>query len=637
MICIPTVFRLYVEMKGLPYLFFVPVLMLNGFWLGVGPAVFSTLLAMLSAEYFFVGTAFAFDRNLNEWLDNFSFAIVSGAMAIVCARFRRTLGLLRDANRRLEKEVDARIQERDQIWHHSPDMICTFSHEGRLLSVNPAWQHILGWTPGQLTGTPLDAFLHPDDVAAWHDSIRHPRSFLTVENRFRSETQDYRWLSWHVAHQDGIYFGTVRDVTEFKTQQSALDKSQEQLRQSQKMEAIGQLTGGIAHDFNNLLAGIMGSHDLMSLRIRQGRFDELERYMAMSRGATERAAALTHRLLAYGRRQPLSARAVDANQLIDGMRELVVRALGPQISLDMLLATELWAAWCDPHQLDNAVLNLAINSRDAMPRGGRLFIETTNTRFDESSAGAAQIAAGEYVCISVTDTGEGMPADVLERAFDPFFTTKPVGTGTGLGLSMIQGFVKQSNGHIRIHSHVGRGTTVRLFLPRHAALPDMPQPIEPVVSPLRRAADATVMIVDDESSVRAVLVECLSDAGYRTLEAGDGPAALTALDAAGSVDLLITDVGLPNGMNGWELAEAARRTRPDLRVLFITGYAGDAVLRDRDETEKTQLLTKPFTLETLRQRTTEMMRRSWSGQGADAGPVARQAMQSARRDVATAP
>jgi len=383
-------------------------------------------------------------------------------------------------------------------------------------------------------------------------------------------------------------------------------QAEEALRQSQKMEAVGQLTGGIAHDFNNLLTGIIGSLDLLQVRLRQGRTAEIDRYVAAAQGASKRAAALTHRLLAFSRRQTLDPKQTDVNRLVIGMEELIRRTVGPQITLEVVTAGGLWSTLIDSSQLESALLNLCINARDAMPEGGRITIETANKWLDDRAAKDRDLPPGQYLSLCVTDTGTGMTPDVIARAFDPFFTTKPIGQGTGLGLSMVYGFVRQSGGQVRIYSEVGHGTTMCLYLPRHYGnaaenvVTDAPATSTPARS------GKTVLVVDDEPSVRMLVTEVLEELGYISVEASDGPAGLRMLQSDMRIDLLITDVGLPGGINGRQLADAARTTRPDLRVLFITGYAENAIIGNGQLEPNMGVLTKPFVMETLARRIIEM-------------------------------
>ncbi len=383
--------------------------------------------------------------------------------------------------------------------------------------------------------------------------------------------------------------------------------AEEALRQSQKMEAVGRLTGGIAHDFNNMLQGIAGSAEIARRRIGEGRLADAMRFLETTRTAVDRAAALTHRLLAFARRQRLDPRPVDPDGLVAGMAELIRRTMGPGIRVELNLRDGAWGVLCDPNELESALLNLCINARDAMPEGGRLTIGT-----DDAHLGAADVTAhedafpGEYVVISVADTGDGMPPDVMAQAFEPFFTTKPLGQGTGLGLSQVYGFVQQSNGVVQLESAPGKGTTVRLCLCRHdQAAVTAGESVDP--APDHARIGETVLLVDDEAGVRQTASEHLRELGYRVLEAEDGPSALRALSAASRLDLLVTDVGLPNGMNGRQVAEAVRQQRPGLPVLFITGYAGTVL------TPGTEVIRKPFGLDALASRIQSMLAVSGGG------------------------
>jgi PAS domain S-box-containing protein len=376
----------------------------------------------------------------------------------------------------------------------------------------------------------------------------------------------------------------------------ALQKTEEALRQSQKMEALGQLTGGIAHDFNNLLTGIIGSLDILRRRMAAHRLDDLDRFMDAAAMSAHRAASLVHRLLAFARRQSLDTKPADVNALIEGMEELLRRTLGETVTLKTDLGAEVWRAMADDNQLENAILNLAINARDAMEGGGRLTIETANTSFDAHYAARHEdVEAGDYVVICVSDTGSGMSPDVLAKAFDPFFTTKPIGEGTGLGLSMIYGFVKQSGGHVRIQSDPGAGTTVKLLL-RRAEMRGAEQ--APVAQELPLGRGETVLVVEDDPTVRLLMVDVLDELGYKHIEVPDGQAAVPVLQSRQRIDLLLTDVGLPN-LNGRQVAEIGRQSRPDLKVLFVTGYAEKAAVRQGFLEPGMEMLMKPFALEAL--------------------------------------
>ena len=374
------------------------------------------------------------------------------------------------------------------------------------------------------------------------------------------------------------------------------------LLQAQKMEAVGQLTGGLAHDFNNLLMGISGSLEVLRMRHAQGRVDEMERFITAAMGATKRAAALTHRLLAFSRRQTLDPKPTNANRLVLGMEELIRRTMGPSIELEVVSSSGIWITEIDQGQLENSLLNLCINARDAMPSGGKVTIETHNRWLDERAAAAQHLPVGQYVSICVSDTGCGMPPEIAARAFDPFFTTKPIGQGTGLGLSMIYGFARQSGGQVRIYSEVGKGTNVCLYLPRHMGEESSDDEQTSGFIPTLGSTAATVLVVDDEPTVRMLICEVLHELGYVAFEAGDAVEGLKIVQSQARIDLMVTDVGLPGGMNGRQLADAARETRPELNVLFITGYAENAVLSHGHLEPGMHVLTKPFAMETMAAR-----------------------------------
>jgi PAS domain S-box-containing protein len=378
------------------------------------------------------------------------------------------------------------------------------------------------------------------------------------------------------------------------------------LRQAQKMEAVGQLTGGLAHDFNNLLAGISGSFELIALRLAQGRTNDVERYIASGQATTRRAASLTHRLLAFSRRQTLSPKAIVVNRLLTDFAELVRRTVGPAIAVETIEAGGLWSTLVDANQLENALLNLCINARDAMPDGGKITIETANRWLDDRTARERAMEAGQYVTVCVSDTGVGIEKDLIERVFDPFFTTKPLGEGTGLGLSMVYGFARQSHGHVRIYSEIGKGTMVCLYLPRHDQEEDSGE-MRTSHELEHDAGEAKILVVDDEPTIRMLITESLSDLGHACLEAADGPQALAILESSATIDLLITDVGLPGGLNGRQVAEAARRLRPDLRVLFVTGYAENAAFNHGHIERGMEVLTKPFMVSELVRRVSRLL------------------------------
>ena len=523
-------------------------------------------------------------------------------------RYRTLADQLADLNATLAQRVEEKTRERDRIWNVSQDLLLVADRNGIWKTINPAWTRTLGWSEAELLNRTSEWLEHPDDGGITQARVKElggSDAIAKFESRFRHKDGSYRWLSWTgVPDRDHIY-AVVRDVTAEKAAAERLKTTEEALLQSQKMEAVGQLTGGIAHDFNNLLTGIVGSLDLLQTRLNQGRTENVGRYIDAAMTSANRAAALTHRLLAFARRQPLIPKSVDANQLIVSLEDLLRRTIGETIDLSIGASDDLWTTLCDPNQLESALLNLAINARDAMPDGGKLTISTANATIDGITADAPALSPGEYICIDVTDTGTGMSAEVAARAFDPFFTTKPIGQGTGLGLSMIYGFARQSNGHAMIESRVGQGTSIKLYLPRHHSEIAVEHAIAARAAQ-HAATGETVLVVEDEPVVRGVILEMLGEQGYRTLEAVDGPAGLRLLRSDARIDLMVTDVGLP-GMNGRQLADQAREMRPGLKVLFITGYAESVAIADGFLQPGMEMITKPFDLGNLSRRVRTMV------------------------------
>ncbi|MBV6290170.1 hybrid sensor histidine kinase/response regulator [Pseudomonas aegrilactucae] len=508
-----------------------------------------------------------------------------------------------------------------------PGVVYAKDREGRMLVANNGTTALIGKPPAFYLGKTDLEFL--EDKAQARQVMETDRRIMFGGKAEQIEEQvdmpdgsATTWLSIKAPLLDEAgevigLIGSSIDVTARKNAEAALmelnqtletriseaiaerEAAQAALRQSQKMEAVGQLTGGIAHDFNNLLAGITGSLDLIKLRLAQGRTADLERYLSVAHGAAQRAAALTHRLLAFSRRQTLVPVATDVNALVSGMEELIRRSVGPSIALKVELAAALNTCLVDPAQVENALLNLCINARDALPDGGSISIQTCNQVLDQGPQLDPELAPGTYLGLCVVDNGTGMSPETLSKAFEPFFTTKPVGAGTGLGLSMIYGFAKQSGGQVRIESEQGLGTRVLLQLPCHAG---QAEAIGPQVS-MTQAPDAsageTVLVVDDESSVRLFVSEVLSSQGYVVIEAADGLAGLQLLKSDIRIDLLVTDIGLPGGVDGRQMADKGRQSRPGLPVLFMTGYAQPHVLDQHPLDRCTAVLTKPFALQAL--------------------------------------
>ncbi len=515
---------------------------------------------------------------------------------------------LRTLNQTLEKRVAERTADRDRMWRLSTDIMFVAKPDGLITASNPAWRYLLGWTDATLEGRKLQDLVLEEDRERLDQTLRELVEAGTprlVELRIPHRTGGNRVVALSALATDGLIQGVGRDVTAEREAAAALRDAEEALRQSQKMEAIGQLTGGIAHDFNNLLTGIIGAVEIVRKRLASGNHQDIDRFMNAAVTSANRAASLTHRLLAFSRRQPLNPKPIDPNRLVESIEDLLRRSLSEQIELKISLGAGVWPALTDANQLENALLNLAINARDAMPKGGRLTIETGCVTVASSESHADGLEPGDYVVISVADTGIGMSPETLAKAFDPFFTTKPIGQGTGLGLSMIYGFAKQSRGHVGIESALKKGTTVRLYLPRYwGAMGD--DHASPAVTKPPHGSGETVLVVEDDASVRLLIAEVLRELGYSCLEAADGQAALPLLASNIRMDLMVTDVGLP-GLNGRQLAEMARAHRPGLRILFVTGYAEHATERGRFLGPGMDMITKPFTLDGLAVKIREMI------------------------------
>ncbi len=561
----------------------------------------------------YVAMFFVLDPDPREWTPaELTFIRNVGERARLNIERRRAERRLRTLADDLERQVEQRTQERDRLWDTSVDLIVHARYDGALVRLSPSWMRTLGYDAETLQAMTLRDFIHPLDGEAFVAGIARCRLDAAPTRhscRMRHRDGSWRILDWSIVPEtDNERFNAVgRDVTAEREAERAKAVLEAQLRQSQKMEAVGQLTGGLAHDFNNLLAILDGNLQVLRLRLLQGRTDDLVRRVDAGMESVRRAATLTQRLLAFSRQQALDARPTDVNRLVAGMTELIQGTIGPEIRLRVLPQDGLWLVKADPSQLESALLNLCINARDAMaPAGGTLAIGTSNESFDAAAAAAHELQAGAYVCLRVTDTGCGMAPDVLERVFDPFFTTKPLGQGTGLGLSMVYGFLGQSGGRIRIESTVGEGTTMRLYFPRHTGAPDAED--RPAVPQAGRArAGETVLVVEDEAELRKLLVEVLEDAGYAVLSAADGVEASRILRSTAGLHLLLSDVGLPGGIDGRQLADIARAADPRLRVLFLTGYAENAAAWSGQLDPGMHLMTKPFDIATLLARVREVI------------------------------
>ena len=510
----------------------------------------------------------------------------------------------------LKQAVEQRTVERDRLWRNSLDLLAVAAPDGTLNAVNAAWTTLLGWEESELIAESFVRLVHPDDLEATQIAfvgILDAPLTDPFEYRLLHNDGSYRWFAWTAAFEAGRIYANGRDVTERREQAEALEASRAALAQAQKMEAVGQLTGGLAHDFNNLLTGMMGNLELLQVRLGRGKLDDLDRFISAAQGAGRRAASLTQRLLAFSRRQTLDPKPSDANRLIVGLEDMLRRTVGASADIEIVQAAGLWTTSVDVGQLENALLNLCINARDAMPEGGRITVETANKWIDDRTGRERDMPPGQYISLCVTDTGTGMSAATIERAFEPFYTTKPIGQGTGLGLSMIYGFARQSGGQVRIYSEVGSGTTVCIYLPRFHGEAENAEEVD--TSALRESSSsATILVVDDEATIRHLIDEVLDDVGYTVIGAADGAAGIKVLQSGARIELLITDVGLPNGMNGRQVADEARRLRPGLKVLFITGFAENAAFGNGHLEPGMELLTKPFTLEALTAKVADILK-----------------------------
>ena len=511
---------------------------------------------------------------------------------------------LEDRNRALQ-EAAARIgRERERLFELSSDLFAVAKFDGYLKEINPSWTRILGYDEGALLARPMMDLIHPDDRAVASSimaSLRQGQSTSSYENRLRCADGGWRWIAWTAVAEDGLIYAVGRDVTHEKLAAHELEAANRQLRnqiegrerveatlrQMQRLEAVGQLTSGVAHDFNNLLTIVLGNLDLIEMTVQD---EKIRRRLELMRQAALRGATLTSQLLAFSRRQRLEPKALDLNGTVEGMSELLKSTMGGSIAVSAQLQPGLWTALVDPTQIELVILNLAINARDAMPVGGSLTISTANVTLGEPQQ-PGEPAPGDYVAISVVDSGTGMSEEVRSRAFEPFFTTKEVGKGSGLGLAQVLGFAQQSGGGVRIESRPGAGTTVCVYLPRaHEGATSEQHARKARHRTLPASERRLALLVDDDTQVRDVTAARLRQLGFGVIEAGSGGAALDLLDRTPRVDVLVADFAMP-GMNGVEVARQARSRRPDLPVLFVTGYADQSALADVGEQ---RIVQKPF-------------------------------------------
>jgi PAS domain S-box-containing protein len=507
---------------------------------------------------------------------------------------------LRDLNETLERRVIETVADRDRLWELSEDLLVVADIEGRLQRVSPSWSTALGHNAHWLMSRSYVDLVHPDDVETVRTHLTELRRTgvpVRYENRFKRIDGTWRWVAWTLALDPDTarIHGVGRDVTADKETTEALRHAEEALRMAQKMEAIGKLTGGVAHDFNNLLQVIGGNLQLLAKDVAGS--EKPEQRVRNALAGVARGANLASQLLAFGRRQPLAPKVVNLGRFVRGLDDMLRRALGDGVEIETIVSGGLWNTLVDPFQVENALLNLAINARDAMNGHGKLTIEAGNAALDDAYAKRnAEVTPGQYVMLAVTDTGAGMSPEVRERVFEPFFTTKPEGQGTGLGLSMVYGFVKQSGGHVKIYSEEGHGTTIRIYLPRVRQEEDLETNID--AGPAKGGTE-TILAVEDDEEVRTTVVEMLSDLGYRVLKAKDAQSALAIVESGVPIDMLFTDVVMPGPLRSTELARKARERLPAIAVLFTSGYTDNAIVHSGRLDEGIELLSKPYTHEAL--------------------------------------
>ena len=511
---------------------------------------------------------------------------------------KRASAALSAVNATLEERVERRTAERDRMWRLSKDIMLVADLQGTLSAVNPAFTTILGWLESEVLATPLLDLVHPDDRESTTRQIEVLRlggQVYRFENRYRRKNGSWCNLSWTASPDDQYIHAVGRDISTDLARMEAMRRTEAALQQAQKMETIGKLTGGVAHDFNNLLQVIGGNLQLIARRADG--LPEIKKRVENAMNGVERGAKLASSLLSFARRQPLEPKAVKIGRLLASMEDMMRRALGEEIDVEMVISGGLWTTEVDPAQLENAILNLAINARDAMDGAGRLTIEVANAALDAAYCAAhTEVAPGQYVLLAVSDTGSGMPQEVIDQAFEPFYSTKPEGKGTGLGLSMVYGLVKQSGGHVKIYSEVGEGTTVKIYLPRSLQAEDHAG--EQLAQPATGGHE-TVLVVEDDEQVRLTVVDMLADLGYRVLRAGDAASALTVIDSGIHIDLLFTDVVMPGPLRSPELAKKARERLPNVAVLFTSGYTENAIVHGGRLDPGVELLGKPYTRDAL--------------------------------------
>ncbi len=519
---------------------------------------------------------------------------------------RETRAKLEALNETLEQRVAERTADRDRMWRLSTDIMLVADFQANITAVNPAWKSIFGWEEDELVGRSFMDFVHPDDRAATLSQVARLGSGATTfsfENRYQKRDGGYRLISWTAVPDEAFIHAVGRDVTEEREAAANLRRTELALQQAQKMEAIGNLTGGVAHDFNNLLQVIAGNLQLLGKDVVGN--ERAQRKITNALAGVDRGSKLASQLLAFGRRQALDPRVVNAGRLIRGMDEMLRRTIGEGIEVETIVTGGLWNTLVDPMQIENALLNLAINARDAMDGFGKLTIEAGNAYIDDAYARQHQeVEPGQYVVVAVTDTGMGMAPELIEKVFEPFFSTKPEGKGTGLGLSMVYGFVKQSGGHVKIYSELGQGTTVKMYLPRSMQQEDLEVSTNDI--PVEGGPE-TVLVAEDDEGVRTTVVEMLQELGYRVLKAPDATAALNIIESGIHIDMLFTDVVMPGPLKSSEMTRKAKERLPGIAVLFTSGYTENSIVHGGRLDPGVQLLSKPYTREALARKIRQVL------------------------------
>ncbi|WP_085623170.1 MULTISPECIES: PAS domain-containing sensor histidine kinase [unclassified Pseudomonas] len=505
-----------------------------------------------------------------------------------------------------ERQVEQHVAEREQFWQLSRDAMMTVTPELKVHAANPAWYRILGWTEEQVRGAPVLELVHPADRAEVQVAVSGFLQYSNteqLETRLRHRDGHYHWFRWSARFDGSLLTAVGRDITEDR--EEAARQSEALMRNNERLEMVGQLAGGMGHEMNNLLSGIGGSLELLQRRLQEGRLERVEAYVAVARDSVQRAMELTHRLLAFSRFQPLAPKPLDLNRQLRLIEPQLLRTLGPEMRLDWQLDVTPWAVNLDVPQLENALINLCTNAREACLERGTVTLHSVNRRLTAWFPDESGLPPGDYVALHVEDDGHGMSALDIARAFEPFYTTKPVGRGSGLGLSMVYGFVGQSGGYVWIESTQDLGTKVCMLFPRcHDPVPEEPKLLQ---RSQRMARGERLLLVDDELGLRTVMREYLTECGFDVTEVGDANSALERFRHGGPFDLVITDIGLPGGFSGRQVAKAMRMQLPQQKILFITGYADQSIEAQLLDQPGTALMNKPFPLADLADQTLRML------------------------------